>query len=67
LDNEKQDAVPDYPDTATGTLMRQRDQLIGNAEQDEGMSAVYADKAKSARDRAAQLQAAIDAMPPDPT
>lgn len=56
---------PVYPATAIGTLTQQRDQILATAAQDEGMAVIYTDRAKAGRDRAAQLQAAIDVMPPD--
>ncbi len=53
---------PTYPDTALGTIARQRDQILSFAEQDAGMAELYAEREQAGRDRANQLQVAIDAM-----
>lgn len=58
---------PEYPDTAIGSLMRQRDQILATVVQDDGMAAAFTAKAQDGRDRAAQLQAAINVMPPELT
>lgn len=65
MDDPMAPTEPTYPETAIGTLARQRDVLLATAEQDDGMAHIYADRATAGRARAAQLQDAIESMPPD--
>lgn len=64
---DEPEAEPTYSTGAAGELARQRDVLLAQASQNDGMAEIYAEKARSARDRAAQLQAAIEAIPADPS
>ena len=58
--------APDYPDTAIGTLARQRDQATASAESDRLFSAQILDRAAESDAKAAQFQAAIDALGGEP-
>lgn len=53
---------PTYPDTAIGTLMRQRDQAQASADSDRLFSSQILDRAAESDAKAAQFQAAIDSL-----
>jgi len=51
-----------YPDTPTGALMRQRDELARSAEGDRATAAAYVARAEAAEERVASLESAIAAL-----
>lgn len=53
---------PEYPDTAVGTLMRQRDDRQRAAKVARSMADLYLQQAVDAEAQVDQLTAAIDAM-----
>lgn len=53
---------PVYPDTAIGTLMRQRDQAKASADGDRLFSSQILERAAESDAKAAQFQAAIDSL-----
>lgn len=55
-----------YPDTAIGTLMRQRDQAKASADSDRLFSSQILDRAAESDAKAAQFQAAIDSLGGEP-
>lgn len=60
--------APVYPDGTVGVLMRQRDELGGNAEAARSMAASFTSRAEALDAQIAQLTATIVALTPqDPT
>jgi hypothetical protein len=53
---------PRYPDTAIGTLMRQRDQAKASADSDRLFSSQILERAAESDAKASQFQAAIDSL-----
>lgn len=64
-DGEGTQVPPVYPDSTIGMLMRDRDQALASADAAQGQADQFAALATANRARAAALQVAIDAMPPD--